>query len=110
MPTNREFAGFVFNKLSEIEGIRLSKMMGEYLLYCHGKIVGGLYDNSLLVKITPSAQRLLPNASPLPPYPGAKTLLPVADLDDFEFLRGLILSVVDEIPPPAPKKLGKRKA
>ena len=36
--------------------------MGEYILYCRGKIVGGIYDDRLLVKSVKSAASLMPNA------------------------------------------------
>ena len=55
-------------------------MMDEYILYYGGKVVGGVYDNRLLVKPPPSAKTLMPNAEYQLPYKGAKEMLLVEDI------------------------------
>ena len=58
MPSTREYLDFVLEQLSDLDGIAYRKMMGEYILYYRGRIVGGIYDNRLLVK--PVAPALAP--------------------------------------------------
>ena len=77
-------------------------MMGEYIIYYCGKIVGGIYDDRLLVKPTKSAVAMMPNADLELPYEGAKEMLLVDDVDNKEFLRELLESMYEELP--APKK------
>ena len=79
-------------------------MMGEYLLYYRGKIVGGIYDNRLLVKPVAVARSYLPTVVYEAPYPGAKELLLVEDVDDRALLCGLFTAMYDELPAPKPKK------
>ena len=73
-------------------------MMGEYIIYLRGKIVGGIYDNRFLVKPVKSAKELMPNASLELPYEGAKPMLMVEDIDNRDFLAGLLNAVFDELP------------
>ena len=79
-------------------------MMGEYIIYFQGKIIGGIYDNKFLVKPTPSAKFLMPYASLEIPYEGAKEMLLVDDIDNKAFLRELLEAMYDELPEPKRKK------
>ena len=79
-------------------------MMGEYIIYYRGKIVGGIYDDRLLVKPTKSAVAMMPNADLELPYEGAKEMLLVDDVDNKEFLRELLESMYEELPAPKKKK------
>ena len=72
MPTGKGILNFIIGQLSGIDGLSSRAMMGEYILYVGGKIVGGIYDDRLLVKPTESAKRLMPCASEEIPYDGAK--------------------------------------
>ena len=69
-----------------------------YILYYRGKIIGGIYDDRLLVKPVMSAKRLMPDAVLEIPYDGAKEMLLVEDVDDREFLSGLVETMYDELP------------
>ena len=71
-------------------------MMGEYILYYRDKVVGGIYDDRLLLKPTPSARKLLPDASLELPYEGAKEMLS-ADVDDAEKLCAVLSAMLDEL-------------
>ena len=102
MASSKEYLDFVLDQLSSLEGISCRAMMGEYIIYYQGKIVGGIYDDRFLVKQTPSAKRLMPEAPPEVPYEGAKEMLLVEDVDDCEFLNQLISAMAAELP--APKK------
>ena len=97
MPSSKEYLEFV---LDGCNGLTARAMMGEYLLYYGGKIVGGVYDNRLLVKPTPSATALLPNAPKELPYEGAKPLLFVKDVKDKDLLVKLFDAMYDELPEP----------
>ena len=79
-------------------------MMGEYILYYRGKIIGGIYDDRFLVKPTKSAVAMMPNAEMELPYDGAKEMLLVDDVDNKEFLRELLEAMYSELPAPKKKK------
>ena len=102
MASSKEYLEFVLEQLSEMEEITCKAMMGEYLLYYRGKIVGGIYDNRLLIKPVKSAVSLMPTATFELPYDGAKQMLLVDNVDSKQFLAKLFNAVYDELP--APKK------
>ena len=104
MASDRNYLDYILDQLSELEGISFRAMMGEYIIYCRGKIIGGIYDNRFLVKLTKSAERLMPDAPRELPYEGAKEMLLVENTDDRAFLKGLIDSMYDELPAPRKKK------
>ena len=106
MATRREYLDFVLEQLSGTEGVTARQMMGEYILYIHGRVLGGVYDDRLLVKPTASALAMLPEADRELPYEGAKEMLLVDRVDDREFLRGLLEAMDRELPPP---RSGKKK-
>ena len=87
--------------LTVSDEITARPMMGEYLLYFHGKLFGGLYDDQLLLKPTPGLRTLLPDASMKVPYEGAK---PMLILDDWSRLPGLLAAAEKELPEPNKKK------
>ena len=104
MASSKEYLNFILEQLSELEDITYRTMMGEYIIYYHGKIVGGIYDDRLLVKPVKSAIEYMPNAEYELPYEGAKEMLLVDDVDHKEYLTGLFNSMYDELPAPKPKK------
>lgn len=104
MASSKEYLNFVMGQLSELEEITYRKMMGEYIIYFHGKIVGGIYDDRLLVKPVKSAVNFMPNAVYELPYEGAKEMLLVDEVDDRNFLTGLFNTMYDELPAPKKKK------
>ena len=104
MASRKEYLDFVLDQLSGLDGISYRAMMGEYIIYYRGKIVGGIYDDRFLVKPTPSSRRLMP-ASPLEtPYDGASPMILVDNVDDRDFLAGLVSAMYDELPAPKNKK------
>ena len=107
MPSTKSYLDFVLDQLSGVEGISHRAMMGEYLLYVHGKVFGGIYDDRLLVKPIPAARNLLPRAPLEEPYPGAKPMLLVEDPEDRELLRNLILAMEPELPEKKQRKKAK---
>lgn len=104
MSSSKEYLNFILEQLSGVDGITFSSMMGEYIIYLQGKIVGGIYDDRFLVKPVKSAKELMPNARLELPYEGAKPMLLVDNVDDTEFLTELLNSMFDELP--EPKKRG----
>ena len=79
-------------------------MMGEYIVYYRGKVLGGIYDDRFLVKPTKSAAALMPNADVELPYDGAKEMLLVDNVDNKDFLRELLEAMYAELPVPKKKK------
>ena len=104
MATDKEYLDYILEQLAGMQGVTARAMMGEYVLYVDGKVVGGLYDDRLLVKPTPSAKEMMPQALMERPYPGAKELLRVDEVDDGEFLSTLLRAVAGELPPPKQRK------
>lgn len=104
MASSKEYLNFILEQLSELEEITYKSMMGEYIIYYRGKIVGGIYDDRFLVKPVKSATAYIPNVKYELPYDGAKEMLLVDDVDNKEFLTGLFNSMYDELPAPKPKK------
>ena len=107
MASSKEYLDFILEQLSELDGISWRAMMGEYILYYHGKIIGGIYDDRFLVKPTKAAKAMMPDAIMELPYEGAKEMLLVDNVENREFLRALIEAMAAELP--APKK-GKKAA
>lgn len=97
MASSREYLDFVLEQLSGIDGISYKAMMGEYIIYCKGKIVGGIYDDRFLVKPTKSALRLMESAPLEVPYDGAKEMILVEDIENKEFLAKLFSEMVEEL-------------
>ena len=107
MASSKEYLDFILDQLSELDGISWRKMMGEYILYRHGIIVGGIYDDRFLVKPTKSAAEMMPDAGREIPYEGAKEMLLVDNVENREFLRELLEAMDGELPAPKPGKSRK---
>ena len=86
------------------DDITYRAMMGEFIIYYRDKIVGGIYDDRLLVKPVKSAISYMPTASYELPYEGAKEMLLVDEVDNKAFLTGLFSAMYEELPAPKPKK------
>lgn len=104
MASSKAYLDFILEQLSELEEISYRAMMGEYILYYRDKIVGGIYDDRLLVKPVKSAVFLMPDATYELPYEGAKEMLLVDDVDNKEFLSKLFDAMYNELPAPKKKK------
>ncbi len=102
MASSKEYLDFILEQLSMLDKISCKAMMGEYIIYYKGKIIGGVYDDRFLVKNVKAAQKKMPDAPLELPYEGAKEMLLVDNVDDKEFLRDLLEAMYDELP--APKK------
>jgi len=98
MASSKEYLNFILEQLSELDGITYRAMMGEFIIYYQNKIIGGIYDDRLLVKDVRSARELMPDAPLELPYDGAKKMILVTEVDDKDFLNNLITSVYEELP------------
>lgn len=104
MASSKEYMEYIMEQLSQLEDVSSRKMMGEYIIYYKGKIIGGIYDDRFLVKPVESAKKLMPEAALELPYEGAKEMLMVDDVDNKEFLKELFNAMVDELPFPKKKR------
>ena len=107
MASSKDYLEFILEQLSGLEEISYKAMMGEYIIYYRGKIVGGIYDDRFLVKNVKSALKMMPDADLELPYEGAKEMLLVDNVDSKEFLEELFDAMYDELPA-SKKKMGKK--
>ena len=101
MASSKEYVDFI---LEQCEGLSARAMMSEFVLYYGGKVVGGVYDNRLLVKPTPTAKKRMPDAPMELPYEGAKEMLLVEDIENRDFLKELFEAMCEELPEPKKRK------
>ena len=104
MASSKEYLDFILEQLSDLDEITYRPMMGEYILYYRGKVIGGIYDDRFLVKPVKSAVTMMPDARMELPYDGAKEMLLVDNVDDREFLQKLVRAVYPELPAPKKRK------
>ncbi|MBR2256127.1 MAG: TfoX/Sxy family protein [Blautia sp.] len=104
MASSKGYLDFLLEQLSELSDVTWRAMMGEYIIYYQGKIVGGIYDDRFLVKPTKSAAAMMPNANMEVPYEGAKEMLLVDNVENKKFLRELLEAMYEELPTPKKKR------
>lgn len=104
MASAKEYLDFILEQLSDLSDISYKSMMGEYIIYYRGKIIGGIYDNRFLIKPTKTAKIKMPNAPLELPYENAKEMLLVENTDDREFLHDLFNSMIGELPEPKKRR------
>ena len=104
MASSKEYLDFIMEQLSELEDVSYKAMMGEYIIYYHRKVVGGIYDDRFLVKPTKSAAAMMPNADRELPYEGAKEMLLIDNVDNKQFLGELLNAMYVELPAPKGRK------
>ena len=104
MASSKENLIFILEQLSGLDDITYRAMMGEYIIYYRGKIIGGIYDDRFLIKPVKSAMPMMPEPNMEFPYEGAKEMLLVDDVDDREFLKELLEAMYEELPAPRKKR------
>ena len=104
MASSKEYLEYILEQLSDLDEISHRAMMGEYIIYYRGKIIGGIYDDRFLVKPVKAAVAMMPDAKMELPYEGAKEMLLVDDVEDREFLGELLEAMYDELPAPRKKR------
>lgn len=98
MPSSKEYLNFILEQLSELNNITYRAMMGEFLLYYNNKLVGGIYDDRLLVKSIKEVKEYMANIHYAKPYDGAKEMLLVDNVDDKEYLHKIINILYENLP------------
>ena len=106
MASSKEYLDFILEQLSALDEITYRGMMGEYIIYYRGKVVGGIYDDRFLVKNIKEAADMMPEATLELPYDGAKEMLLVDDVENKGFLRDLLEAMYNELPAPKKRKRG----
>ena len=96
MASNKDYLAFLLDQFPDDGSVTYRPMMGEFLLYYKGKLFGGVYDDRFLVKPTKAALAFLKDAKREIPYPGAKEMLLVEEVDDREFLAKLLQAIMEE--------------
>ena len=104
MASSKEYLDFIIEQLSELEEMSYRPMMGEYILYYRGRIIGGIYDNRLLLKPVKAIMGQLGQTRLERPYEGAKEMILIEDLEDKLFLARLIKEMYEVFPAPKVKK------
>ncbi len=98
MASSKDYLEYILDQLSGLDDISYRAMMGEYIIYYRGKVVGGIYDDRFLVKPVKAAVAMMPDADMELPYEGAKEMLLVDDEENREFLRELLDAMYPELP------------
>ena len=106
MSSQKEYLDYILEQLSLSEDIAYRAMMGEYIIYYKGKVVGGIYDDRFLVKDIKAAREMLPDANLEIPYDGAKKMIRVYNREDKECMKTLMEKMYPELPEPKRKKRG----
>ena len=110
MASDLDFVNFVTDQLHADCGISFKQMFGEYALYSHGKVVALICDNQLFVKPTDAGKEYIGDFNEAPAYPGAKpSLLIQEQLENREWLSGLIRVTENALPKPKPRAKKKKK-
>lgn len=104
MASSQDYLEFILSQLMGLEEITYRAMMGEFIIYYRERIVGGIYDDRLLVKPVQSAIDYMETVSYELPYVGAKEMLLVDNVDNQDYLIHLFETMYDELPAPKPKK------
>ena len=100
-----EYNEYVREALSAAGDIVIKSMMGGYLVYLNGKLIGDICDNELFLKRTPTSDRMLAESELRYPYEGSKTLMHVFDsFDDKALIRELLNGMYAELPDKKSKK------
>ena len=100
MASDKEYLEYILEQFAMPEDVSYRAMMGEYILYYQGKVIGGIYDDRFLVKPVKSAAAMMPQAVTELPYEGAKAMLLVDNVENTEFLQALVKAMYDELPSP----------
>jgi DNA transformation protein len=106
MSTNQSTVNFILDQLTSVGNVSARKMFGEYALYCDGKVVGLVCDDTLFIKITGPGKTFVGeyyqegNA-----YNGAKTSMIIDEdrIEEREWLSELVRVTADNLPLPKQK-------
>ncbi|WP_029051906.1 TfoX/Sxy family protein [Staphylococcus aureus] len=96
MATKKDVHDLFLNHVNS-NAVKTRKMMGEYIIYYDGVVIGGLYDNRLLVKATKSAQHKLQDNTLVSPYPGSKEMILILDFTEATNLTDLFKTIKNDL-------------
>lgn len=102
MASSKEYLKYILELFNE-PSISYKYMFGEYTLYFKDKIIGGIFDNQLLLKPTKSVLNHIKEPTLVLPYDGAKTKMILFYKKDCELLKTIVLAMYDELPNPKKK-------
>ena len=103
MASTKEYLAYILDLLSGLDDISYRAMMGEYVVYYKGKVFGGVYDDRFLIKATPSALGMMPDAELELPYEGGSKMI-LIDTEDRDLIRQTIEATIKDIPEPKKRK------
>ncbi len=96
---NKRMMEYVMDQLSGLSGVRNIPMMGGYIFYYNERIFGGIYGSGeLLVKITKTSKKYMPDSEPALPAEGTKEGLPRPILEDREKPEQPVMEMWEELP------------
>lgn len=96
---NKRMAEYVMDQLSGLPGVRNIPMMGGYVFYYNERIFGGIYESGeLLIKMTETSKKYMPDSEPELPYEGTKKMLPCTILEEREKLQQMVAKMWPELP------------
>lgn len=101
MASSPEYLEYVLDLLADIEDISMRKMMGEYLVYASGKLIGGVYDDRFLLKSTAASRAAL--ATVEIPYEGASEMM-LVDIEGKTAIATLVAEMLPELPEPKKRR------
>jgi TfoX/Sxy family transcriptional regulator of competence genes len=104
MACSSDFVQYIADQCSGAGEIAVRKMMGDYCIYCDGILFGLICDNNLFLKVSDAGRVLLKEIILRPPYDGAKDYFYISDVDDRDYLAGLIKATLPALPKPKPKR------
>lgn len=113
MATKQSMADYITDQLAGAGDVYARKMFGEYALYCDGRVVSLICDDTLFVKITESGKQFVGNFyEEGEPYKGAKPWMVINGdrIEDHEWLRELVRITADNVPLPKQKKIKRNEA
>ena len=94
-----DFNEYVCEVFSVAGEIVIKPMMGGYLVYLDGKLIGDTCGNEVFLKRTPTSDRLLANSELRYPYEGSKSLMHVFDrFEDTALVLELLEGMYTELP------------
>lgn len=98
MATSKEYLTFALDHLKQVKDVSHRPMMGEYVLYYKEKVIGGIYENRILLKQTEASKKLLAPYQLVVPYQGAKEMILLENIEDSTFLFSLFEEMYEQLP------------
>ena len=101
MSTKQSTIEYISDQLMDIDSISTRKMFGEYALYCNGKVVGLVCDDTLYINITEQGKEFVGSKYKEGyAYEGAKASMQIDEelIEDREWLCELVRITAEHLP------------